>query len=92
MLLLLIHEPLHLLLVKITDIMISAQKILQLTKTLGPFLVITIPCHWEYKDVEVVSFLKNMFRYYYKLVRTELFMSPPMWGCRFMGQLYSITE
>ena len=76
MLLLLIHEPLHLLLVKITDIMISAQKILQLTKTLGPFLVITIPCHWEYKDVEVGDFLKNMFRDSDKLAVIELLLSP----------------
>ena len=70
------NEPLHTVLLKSKDTTRSSRNTLQLTKILGNFMATKIPCHWEYKDVEVGGFLKNMFRDSDKLAVIELLLSP----------------
>ena len=64
------YEPLHIVLVENTYTMRYSWKILQLTKTLGPFIDTMMPCHLGYNDVKIGSFLGKMFRYSYNLLIT----------------------
>ena len=59
-LLLLMHETLHKVFVKSTNILISEWNILQLTKTLEIFLATKLTYYWESKDEKVSIFLKSV--------------------------------